>query len=384
MNKAYVYRLYPTADQKILFAKTFGCCRKIWNLMLGDRIDAYNDYGITLIPTPAWYKDDDRYSYLKEVDSLALANVQLDLQRAYVAAFDQSGHGFPKFKSKRRAKLSYTTNNQGRTINVTDGHIRLPKAGMVKARIHRKAPSYMKLKSATVSCDKCSRYYVSILYEYDRADIFSNTHTSDESDDPEKLLGLDYKSDGLYVDSEGRCADMPHFYRKAQKKLKHLQRELSRKVGSKKGETPSRNFEKQLARIRKQYRHVADQRRDYLQKRSTSLADEYGLIGVEDLSLKGMSSSKGLGLGKATNDNGFGMFVQMLAYKMSDRNNHLIKVGRTFPSSQLCQCGYKNPITKDLSVRKVVCPMCGRAYDRDINAAINIRNEAYRIFRCGE
>lgn len=380
MNKAYVYRLYPTADQKILFVKTFGCCRKIWNLMLGDRIDAYNDYGITLLPTPAWYKSDDRYSYLKEVDSLALANIQLDLQRAYVAAFDQPGHGFPKFKSKRRAKLSYTTNNQGGTINVTDGHIRLPKAGMVKAKIHRKAPSYMKLKSATVSCDKCGRYYVSILYEYDRAD----TGIADTVSEPEKILGLDYKSDGLYVDSEGRCADMPHFYRKAQNKLKHLQRGLSRKVGSKKGEMPSHNFEKQLARVRKQHRHVANQRRDYLQKRSTALADEYGLIGVEDLSLKGMSSSKGLGLGKATNDNGFGMFVQMLAYKMADRDKLLIKVSKAFPSSQLCQCGYKNPITKDLSVRRIICPMCGRTYDRDINAAINIRNEAYRIFRCGE
>ena len=377
MNKAYVYRLYPTADQKILFAKTFGCCRKIWNLMLGDRIDAYNDYGITLLPAPAWYKSDDRYSYLKEVDSLALANVQLALQKAYKAFFDGIAE-FPKFKSKRRAKLSYTTNNQGGTISVADNAVRIPKAGMVKAKIHRKAPSYMKLKSATVSCDKCGRHYISVLYEYDKTD------TADKASDPEKRLGLDYKSDGLYVDSEGRCADMPHFYRKAHKKLKHLQRELSRKVGSKKGEMPSHNFEKQLARVRKQYRHVADQRRDYLQKRSTALADEYGLIGVEDLSLKGMSSSKGLGLGKETNDNGFGMFIQMLAYKMADRNKSLIKVGRTFPSSQLCQCGYKNPITKDLSVRRIICPMCGRTYDRDINAAINIRNEAYRIFRCGE
>ena len=119
MNKAYVYRLYPTADQKILFAKTFGCCRKIWNLMLGDRIDAYNDYGITLLPTPAWYKSDDTYSYLKEVDSLALANVQLDQQRSFTAFYNGTS-GFPKFKSKRRVKLSYTTNNQGGTISVAD------------------------------------------------------------------------------------------------------------------------------------------------------------------------------------------------------------------------------------------------------------------------
>ncbi|MDD5956585.1 MAG: RNA-guided endonuclease TnpB family protein [Lachnospiraceae bacterium] len=380
MNKAYVYRLYPTADQKILFAKTFGCCRKIWNLMLGDRIDAYNDYGITLLPAPAWYKSDDRYSYLKEVDSLALTNVQLDQQRSFTAFYNGTS-GYPKFKSKRRAKLSYTTNNQGGTISVADKSVRLPKAGMVKARIHRKAPSYMKLKSATVSCDKCGRYYVSILYEYDRADIFSNTHTSDA---PEKLLGLDYKSDGLYVDSEGRCADMPHYYRQSQKRLKHLQRGLPRKVGSKKGETPSNNFRKQLAKIRKLHKHIASQRKDYLHKRSAVLVNEYDLIGVEDLSLKGMSSLKGLKLGKATNDNGYAMFIKMLEYKLAERGKYLIKVGKTFPSSQLCQCGYKNPITKDLSVRTVVCPVCGRIYDRDVNAAINIRNEAYRIFRCRE
>jgi len=186
------------------------------------------------------------------------------LQKAYKAFFDGIAE-FPKFKSKRRAKLSYTTNNQGGTISVADKSVRLPKVGMVKAKIHRKAPSYMKLKSATVSCDnapsymvlksatiscdKCGRHYISVLYEYDKTD------TADKASDPEKRLGLDYKSDGLYVDSEGRCADMPHFYCKAHKKLKHLQRELSRKVGSKKGEMPSHNFEKQLARVRKQYRH---------------------------------------------------------------------------------------------------------------------------------
>jgi putative transposase len=377
MNKAFVYRLYPTIEQKDLFNRTFGCCRKIWNLMLGDRIDAYNDYGITLLPTPAWYKSDKRYSYLKEVDSLALANVQLALQKAYKTFFGQPGSGFPKFKSKRRSKLSYTTNNQKGTVTVSDKYVRLPKAGLVRAKIHRKAPSYMTLKSATVSCDKCGRYYVSVLYEYEQDTRLVEV-------DPSKILGLDYKSDGLYVDSNGNCAEMPHYYRRSQRKLKHLQKSLSRKTGSRKGEMPSNNFTKQLSKVRKCHKHTVNQRKDYLHKRSACLADSYDLIGAEDLSLKGMSSSKGLGLGKATNDNGYGMFLQMLAYKMSVRGKCFIKVDRFYPSSQLCQCGYKNPITKDLKVRTIICPVCGRTYGRDINAAVNIKNEAYRIYRYGE
>ena len=124
--------------------------------------------------------------------------------------------------------------------------------------------------------------------------------------------------------------------------------------------------------------------KQHLHKKSARLADSYDLIGVEDLSLKGMSSSKGLGLGKATNDNGYGMFLQMLAYKMSARGKWFIKVDRFYPSSQMCQCGYKNPITKDLKIRTITCPVCGRTYDRDVNAAINIKNEAYRIYRYGE
>lgn len=373
MNKAYVYRLYPTTEQETLFNKTFGCCRKIWNLMLGDRIDAYNDYGIRLSPTPAWYKSDERYSYLKEVDSLALANVQLSLQKAFKAFYEQPKAGFPKFKSKRRSKMSYTTNNQNGTVSVMSDGIRLPKAGVVKAKIHRKAPSYMVLKSATISCDKCRRYYISVLYEYEQ-------HIRPIEADPSKILGLDYKSDSLYVDSNGDCADMPHYYRSAQKKLHRLQKQLSRKVGSQKGETPSNNFKKQLSKVRKLHKHTANQRKDYLHKKSTYLAETYDLIGTEDLSLKGMSSVKGLGLGKSTSDNGYGMFLQMLVYKMADRGKWLVKVDRFYPSSQLCRCGYKNPITKDLTIRTITCPVCGRTYDRDINAAINIKNEAYRIY----
>lgn len=373
MNKAYKYRIYPTEEQQVLLAKTFGCCRKLWNLMLGDRNDAYNDYGIALHPQPAWYKEDERYSYLKEVDSLALANVQLDLESTFTSFFKKKS-GYPNFKSKHKARRSYTTNNQSGTIIVFDGAVKLPKIGYVKAKIHRMAPLDWKLKSATVSQDRDGRYFVSILYKFDK-------EVRPIEVDPDKTLGLDYKSDGLYVDSNGECANMPHYYRKAQKQLARAQRKLSRRKGSKKGELKSHNWEKQRLKVNRIYSHIRNQRNDFLQKRSTEIANQYDLVAVEDLSLKGMSSKKWLRLGKATADNGYGMFVNMLTYKLADRGRWLIKVDKFFPSSQLCQCGYQNPITKDLSVRTITCPVCGRTYDRDINAAINLKKEGYRLYK---
>ena len=372
MNKAYKYRIYPTEEQKVLFAKTFGCCRKVWNLMLDDKIAYYKSEKKMLHNTPAQYKKD--YPYLREVDSLALANVQLQLQAAYKNFFSDKKAGFPKRKKKHHSKDSYTTNNQNGTVAVFDRAVKIPKAGYVKAVIHRAAPSSWKLKSATISHTKDGKYYISVLYEYD-------TPVRPVLVDKDKVLGLDYKSDGLYVDSNGVCADMPHFYRKAQKQLAKAQRILSRRKGSKKNSHKSNNWIKQHHKVNKIYAHVANQRRDFLQKLSAEIANQYDLVSVEDISLKGISSKKGLGLGKAAADNGYADFVNMLTYKLRDRGKWLIKVDRFYPSSQLCRCGYKNPVTKDLSVRTVTCPVCGRTYDRDVNAAINIKNEGYRIYR---
>jgi putative transposase len=372
MNKAYKYRIYPTEEQKVLFAKTFGCCRKVWNLMLDDKIAYYRSEKKMLHNTPAQYKKD--YPYLREVDSLALANVQLQLQAAYKNFFSDKKSGFPKRKKKHKSKDSYTTNNQNGTVAVFDRAVKIPKAGYVKAVIHRAAPSSWKLKSATISHTKDGKYYISVLYEYDAP-------VRPVEVDKDKVLGLDYKSDGLYVDSNGVCADMPHFYRKAQKQLAKAQRILSRRKGSKKNSHKSNNWIKQHLKVNKIYAHVANQRRDFLQKLSAEIANQYDLVSVEDISLKVISSKKGLGLGKATADNGYADFVNMLTYKLRDRGKWLIKVDRFYPSSQLCRCGYKNPVTKDLSIRTVTCPVCGRTYDRDVNAAINIKNEGYRIYR---
>ena len=163
MNRAIKYRIYPNDDQRELMMKTFGCCRKVWNLMLADRETAYKHDGSMLKPTPAMYKDE--YPYLREVDSLALANVQLDLQDAYKRFFTVKGAGHPKFKSRKHAKLSYTTNNQKGTVALGDKVIRLPKIGLVRAKLHRMPKTNWMLKAATISMSRDGKFYCSVLFE---------------------------------------------------------------------------------------------------------------------------------------------------------------------------------------------------------------------------
>lgn len=373
MNRAFKYRIYPTTEQTTLFVKTFGCCRFIWNAMLSDKKAHYEATGKNLSVTPAAYKQE--YPFLKEVDALALANVQLQLQTAYRNFFRDKRVGFPKYKSKKHPKKSYTTNNQNGTVAVLADGIRLPKIGVVPAIIHRHASEEWCLKSATVSQDSDGSFYCSLLYEYE------SPVSAQERFDLSDTLGIDYKSDGLYTDSNGLCADMPHFHRKAQKKLAKEQRRLSRKSGSRKGEPKSRNYLKQLQKVNRLHRHVANQRKDYLHKLSAEITNQYGVICVEDLHMRAMSS-KGFGNGKATMDNGNGMFLSMLAYKQADKGHHFIRIDRYYPSSQLTHCCHiRCPEMKDLKRRYIICPECGKKYDRDHNAAINIQREGYRVYQ---
>ena len=370
-NKAYVYRLYPTKEQQELFAKTFGCCRFIWNAMLDDKIKTYQSTGTVLHNTPAQYKN--QFEWLKEVDSLALANVQLHLQMSYQNFFRDKSVGFPKFKSKKRSRNSYTTNNQKGTVSVLENGIKLPKLGVVKAKIHRKTPDEWKLKSATVFMERDGSFYCSVLYEYEN-NISSITVNFN------KTIGLDYKSNGLYMDSNGNVADMPKYYRQSQRKLRKAQKLISRKKGSRKGELKSGNYKKQQQKTNKIYRKIANQRKDYLHKLSNEITNHYDLICVEDLNMRAMAN-KGFKNGKATLDNSYGMFLNMLAYKQQDKGHHLVKVDKWYPSSQLCSnCGYQNPEVKNLAVSKWTCPTCGAVHARDENAAINIKKEGYRLY----
>lgn len=361
MNKAYKFRLCPDSKEQVLFAKTFGCVRFIYNKMLGDKIKYYEETKQKLNNTPAQYKKE--FEWLKEVDSLALANAQMNLQAAYNNFFRNKSVGFPKFKSKHRCQDSYTTNNQGGNIRIEGKHIKLPKIGFVRIRLHRQVPDGHTIKSCTISCTPSGKYYVSILTEYD-----IETPVSELSSD--KSLGLDYSSPHFYVDSQGAEADMPHFYREAEKRLSREHRKLSRMVRG------SSNYKRQKVRVAVTHEKVSNCRRDWLHKRSRMLADEWDIICVEDINLRGMAGS--LRLGKATNDNGFGMFRTFLDYKLAERGKLLVKIDKWFPSSKMCSvCGMIND-SLTLSDREWDCE-CGIHHLRDLNAAINIRNAGLNL-----
>ena len=372
-DKAIKYRAYPATEQSIMFAKTFGCCRKVYNLMLSDKIEGYKSTGKFPTVTPAKYKKE--YPYLKEVDSLAPANKQMDLQAAFRNTFSKSrkkNNGFPKFKSAKHSRKAYTTNNQKGTVAIIENkYIKLPKIGKVKAVIHRIPDNNWIIKSATVSQESDGKYYISVLFEFDN---IANPYATDKTN----AIGLDYASDGLYVDNNGNVGTNHKYYRESHKKLAKAQRRLSRMQGSKKHEDKSANYIKQLRKANKIHRHIANQRLDNLHKISTEIANQYDVVCVESLNMKSMSN-KGFGNGKATLDNGYGMFLYMLEYKLSDRDKYLVKVDRWFPSSQICHCcGVLHPEMKNLQIRKITCD-CGLTISRDQNAAINILNEGLRL-----
>ena len=371
-NRAIKYRAYPTTEQSVMFAKTFGCCRKVYNLMLSDKIESYKSTGKFVTVTPAKYKKD--YPYLREVDSLALANKQMDLQEAFRNCFSKSrkkNNGFPKFKSAKHTRKSYTTNNQKGTVAITNNSIRLPKIGHVKAIIHRKPDDNWSIKLATVSQESDGKFYISVLFEIAGT---INTYVADTTN----AIGLDYASDGLYVDNNGNVGTNHKYYRESHDKLAKAQRRLSRMQGARKHEIKSKNYIKQLRKLNKIHRHISNQRLDNLHQISTKIANLYDVVCVESLNMKFMSN-KGFGNGKATLDNGYGMFLSMLEYKLSERNKYLVKVDKWFPSSQICHCcGEIHPEMKNLTIRTMKCD-CGLTISRDQNAAINILREGLRI-----
>lgn len=372
-NKAIKYRVYPTTEQSVMFAKTFGCCRKVYNLMLSDKIEEYKLTGKFPTVTPAKYKKD--YPYLKEVDSLALANKQMDLQSAFHNTFSKSRkkkNGFPKFKSAKHSRKAYTTNNQKGTVAIIDDkYIKLPKIGKVKAVIHRIPDDGWVIKSATVSQESDGKYYITVLFEFGNT---ANFYVADKTN----TIGLDYASNGLYVDNNGNIGTNHKSYRESHDKLAKAQRKLSRMQGSKKHEVKSNNYIKQLRKVNKIHKHIANQRLDNLHKISTKIANQYDVVCVESLNMRSMANHS-FGNGKATLDNGYGMFLSMLGYKLSDRNKYLVKVDKWFPSSQICHCcGTLHPEMKNLAIRKMICD-CGLTMNRDWNAAINILNEGLRL-----
>lgn len=244
-----------------------------------------------------------------------------------------------------------------------NGYLKLPKIGFVKLKQHRQIPSDYKLKSVTVSQTPSGKYYASVLFEYE---------SQVQEKEPHNFLGLDFSMHELYKDSNGNEPSYPRYYRQAEKKLKHEQRKLSL---MQKG---SKNRGKQRVRVARLHEKVANQRKDFLHKQSRQIANAYDCVCIENLDMKAMSQA--LHFGKSVSDNGWGMFTTFLQYKLEEQGKKLVKIDKFFASSQICSCcGYKNPETKNLSIRAWDCPECGTHHDRDVNAAINIRNEGMRI-----
>lgn len=366
-NMAYRYRICPDKEQEVMLKKTFGCCRFVYNRMLSDKKEAYEKTGKTPRITPAGYKKE--YEWLKEVDSLALANVQLHLEAAYRRFFDKTTNRYPRFKSRRDSRQSYTTNMVNGNIRIEGGRIRLPKVGPVKIRLHREAPEEWKRKSVTVSMEAGGEYYASVLYEIPESENQTVREGIQEGEGL-RILGIDYAMQGLAVFSNGTRADYPGYYREGQEKLGREQKKLSR---CKKG---SRNYEKQRKRVAKCHSKERNQRKDFLHKLSRDIADSYDVVAVEDIDMKAMSQA--LHFGKSVMDNGYGSFREMLAYKLEKQGKKLVKVDRFYPSSKRCSCCGMVKKELGLGERIYICE-CGNRMDRDVNAAVNIREEGRRI-----
>lgn len=362
-NLAYKFRIYPDEAQRELISKTFGCCRKVWNLMLADKMAAYEATGRNETFTPAMYKRE--FPFLREVDSMALCNEQMHLQQAFRNFWRDKAVGFPKWKSRKRPKQSYATSFVSGNIRVEGNSIRLPKLGFVRCKAHRRIPKGFRIKSVTVSRNGAGRYFASVLVEFDAPEPVPV--------EVSRSIGLDYSSPHFYVGSDGSVANPPHPYRKAQERLALEQRRLSRM------EKGSNNWRKQKLRIGRIHQRIVDVRRDWSEKESTRIANSFDLVSLESLDMKAQAGS--LRFGKAVSDNAFGAFRSRLEQKMAARGKHVAYIGKWFPSSRLCrECGEVNAGLA-LGEAEWDCPSCGAHHERDAYAAETIRLEGLRLYR---
>ena len=400
-NKGFKFYLLPNDKQAEYLSKACGCKRKFYNEYVSRMIKHLEStnfqngkifYSKLGLPTPSKLKDE--FPFMKEIDSLVFCNAQINFknalnrynENALKKQYTKSAlkkqktigrkltfkdlKGLPSFKSKKDGYDSFTTNNQetptGYTIKIiNDNYIKIPKLKTpIKFVKHRELPPDGLIKNVTISKNSKGKFCISINIEYYVLDNTTNINK-------DKVLALDYSQQDFYYSSEGEIVNYPKYYKKLEGRLIKEQRKLSsKKFGS-------NNWLRQKKVINRLQTKIANQRRDWLHKESYRLATNYDAIIVEDLDLRNLAQC--LSLGKNVHDNGFGMFRDMLKYKLEDRGKKLIKIDKWFASSKTCSsCGTKNE-TLQLKDRTFVCSSCNISLNRDYNSSLNLKSEGLKI-----
>ena len=361
MLHAYKYRIYPTDDQKVLLAKTFGCCRFVYNWALNLKKTAYEERKETLgnVYLTNLMKSElkTEFEWLSEVNSQSLQSSLRNLDTAYANFFRDKKVGFPRFKSRKNRQSFQCP--QHCSVDFEKGTITIPKVKGIPAVLHRKFNGTV--KTVTISKTPSGKYFASVLVDTDLQEL----HVTPVKENT--TLGIDLGIKTLAVCSDSRTFDNPKNLQKSVDRLKLLQKRLSRK------QKGSSNRNKARIKVARLHEHIANCRRDNLHKVTYALThdNQVRTICMEDLNVKGMMSNHHLA--KAVGDASFGMFLTMLEYKCKWYGINLIKIGRFAPSSKTCsKCGHVYKGLK-LSERSWTCPECGTLHDRDFNAACNIK-----------
>jgi len=305
-------------------------------------------------------KKDEQYKWLKDIDCTSLQNSLQDLDRAYKNFFEKRAK-YPRFKLKRVHAQSYRTRNNSNSVCIIGNKIKLPKIGLVRAKIHRNVVG--RILNATISRTTSDKYFVSLCVEVDKSTLMHPNAGG--------IIGIDVGLSSLYTDSNGRKVDNFHTFKRRARRLKLTQQRLARK---KKG---SKNYEKQRKKVALVHEKIANTRKDYTNKQSAVLVHENQIIAIETLHVKNMV--KNHKLANAIRDACWAELFRQLQYKAEFTGSMVLEIDPFYPSSQLCSCcGHKNPEVKNLGIRTWTCPNCGSVHDRDINAAKNILRQALK------